>query len=128
MATRTTIAACHAHRAGATDTARPAGTAEQPSGTAIAAVAARDERGTTVTAGTEPARRTAIAACVTATAVTDHAAVAATARTTQAGTFVGGVGVAVTQQDARVRIVGGARPDENTDEIGDRVDGRCRTR
>ena len=128
MATGTTIAACHAYRAGATETARAAGTAEQSARTAIATEAARDERGTTVTAGTEPSRRPTVTTGEAVPAVADQAAVAAVARTAEAGTFVLGVAVAVTEQNPCVGIVGGARPDENTDEVGYWIGGDCRAR
>jgi len=124
----TTVATRNAHRSDAAGTTGSAGAAEQASGTTIAAVTARDDGSTTVAAVAEPARRTAVTSGVSATSVADHAAVAAVARTAEAGTFVGGVGVAVAEQDACVGIVGGARPDENADEVGDRVGCGCRAR
>jgi hypothetical protein len=127
-AARTTIAARNAHRAGAAITTGPASPTEQSTRTAVTAAAARDDGGTTVAAVAEPARRAAIAAGETTATVTDHAAVTATAGTAQAGTFVLGVGVAVAEQNARVRIVGSTRPDEDADEIGDRIRGHCRAR
>jgi hypothetical protein len=112
-ATGTAVAADNADRAGAADAAGPSGPAEQPAHPATSAHTTGDRGGTTVAAGTEPPRRPAIAASETIPAVADHAAVAAMAGTIEAGTLVGGVGVAVAQQDACVRIVGGARTDED---------------
>jgi hypothetical protein len=75
-------------------------------------LAAGGDGGAAVAAGAEPAGRTAVAAGESVSAVADQAAVAAVARTAEAGAFVSGVGVAVTEQDARVRVIGGAGTDE----------------
>jgi len=94
------------------ETAAPSRPAEQPASTTAATHATGDRGSTTVTAVAEPASRPAITTGEPTTAVADQPTIAALASTAEAGTFIPGVGVAVTQQDARVRVIGGAVTDE----------------
>ncbi len=99
---------------------------------APAAVAARtvvdaDDSGTAIAAVTEQARGAAVTAVEPVPAVTPEEPGAATvARPAGARARVTGVAVAVAEQDARVRMVGGSIADEDADEVSDRVRRRGR--
>ena len=125
----------------APSTARASDTDHRGPNSAVAAVAHQQSAGAPITACAgvdpcdarpagpavaEPAGGPAVSTVESVAAVADKSAVTAVAGSTRASPLIAGVAIAVAVEDPRVGVVGSAVADEEPNQLGNRIDSRCR--